>query len=618
MPVAEVLDDRRIIVQTAYHERELVQSLPGARFDDGMQRWTVPLTWASCIQLRGVFGFQLEFGPNILGWAAAVRRGYIEPSLAWRTQVDAPGDDKLYSFQRAGVIWLQHVRRGILADEMGTGKTIQAIMFLAGLVGRPDEPPFPFPALIIVPNSIKRKWQREFNTWYPGVRVSIVSGSARQRLAALEPGIADVYVINWEAVRLHSRLAPYGSIRLKRCRGCGGSETVSESSCEVHMGELNMMGFRTVIADEAHRLFDPHSKWTRAVWAVGHSDSVEYRWALTGTPLANAPDDLWGILHFVDPISFPSRTKYIDRYCFKSWNMWGGMDIIGVRPETAVEFYAVIDPLMRRMPKALVLPYLPPKLRDVRDAPLPPKQMKAYKEMEKLVTQLDDGGVVMASNNLVKNTRLMQFSSAYAMVDEAGDVKLTEPSSKLDVLEEILLELGWTWVTKTAPAKIGAPVVVFAESRQLIELAALRMIKHGVRHWALTGGMSDDQREHVIDEFNALDGVLLVVIKAGGEGLDFTRAGHCVFLQRSWSMLSNLQAEDRVHRIGSEIHDKIEIIDVIAPDTVEEGQVLALHEKFRRLQEIVRDKETLRVAGDFVTLQQLEYEETTIMRSGLA
>lgn len=614
MPKAEVLDENTLGVLTEYADKELIKAIPGSRWDGDVHgMWTLPLAWSSCVLLRSLFKDRLELGPVLIDWAWDQRRNVVEPALALREQLDAFGDPALYPFQRAGSDFMLHTRDGcLLADEMGTGKTIQTIDVLKKL----DDP---FPLLVIAPNSMKRKWKREIEKWWPGLIVNIVTGGAVKRRKALDEP-AHVYVINWEAVRLHSRLAPYGSVRLKRCRSCGGEESVSEASCEVHVRELNTAGFHTVVADEAHRLFDPKAKWTRAVWAVGHGSSVRYRYALTGTPLANSPDDTWGILHFLLPKEFPSKSKYIDLFCLKSWNQWGGLDIIGVRPEMAQTFYSILDPHMRRMPKDLVLPFLPPKVRVARDCEMTGKQKKAYTDMdEQMITRLDDEEILYASNHLVSHLRQMQFSSSYATVDDQGHVHLAEPSNKLDEMEEYLKELGWRWQTKSVPCKAGEPVVLFAESRQLIMLADARLEKHGVRRWVLAGGLTEDIRDRHLQDFTTgPPGILLVVIKAGGEGLDFTRARHFGFLQRSWSMLANKQAEDRGHRIGSEHHDKILITDFVAPDTVEVEQIDRLYEKMRRLEEIVRDKQTLRNLGDAAGLLALDHEEASIMASDLA
>jgi len=78
--------------------------------------------------------------------------------------------------------------------------------------------------------------------------------------------------------------------------------------------------------------------------------------------------------------------------------------------------------------------------------------------------------------------------------------------------------------------------------------------------------------------------------------LTMTAADTIVFLQRDWSVIKNLQAEDRVHRIGSQIHKAIHIIDVVAPDTVEEWQIQKVLEKLRRLEEIRRDGQEITAA----------------------
>ncbi len=206
----------------------------------------------------------------------------------------------------------------------------------------------------------------------------------------------------------------------------------------------------------------------------------------------------------------------------------------------------------------------------------------------------------------------MQFSSSYAEVNEQGEVRLTEPSSKIDALIEIIDELG------------GKQLVVAAESRQLIELACRRLDKHSITWRAVTGGQSEDQRRQAVAEFQ--DGkarVMLFTIKAGGTGITLTAADTIVFLQRSWSMLENKQAEDRVHRIGSERHENVEIIDLIAPGTVEEAQVVRLWQKSARLEEIVRDRALLaREASQGneaarYRLSELEVEEARILASDL-
>ena len=189
-----------------------------------------------------------------------------------------------------------------------SGKTAQAIRALKNLQ---DSGETVFPALIVCPNTLKKNWKREFARWWPDVNVVVVRGSATQRRKIFEEK-ADVYVINWESLRTHSRLAPYGSVSLSRCVQCGGhDDKVTENRCEVHKRELNEIDFKSVIADEIHRSKEPKSKQTRALWAA--TGEADIRFALTGTPIANDVLDLWSILHWLSPEEWPSKTRWIDR-----------------------------------------------------------------------------------------------------------------------------------------------------------------------------------------------------------------------------------------------------------------------------------------------------------------
>lgn len=353
---------------------------------------------------------------------------------------------------------------------------------------------------------------------------------------------------------------------------------------------------------------DPKSKQTRACWAVQHGKDVKFAFGLTGTPIANHPGDLWAIMHGIAPEDYPVRTKYIDRYCMQGYSPFGGLNIVGVMPNTEAEFRQILNPRMRSMPKELVLPFLPPRVHpEPRYVEMSPKQRKAYKQMEDdMLTRLEDGTMIFATNSLTRNTRLLQFSSAFATVDDDGNVRLSEPSSKLDELDNIIDEMD------------GQPLVVVAESSQLIYLAQARMEKRGISYRMITGDVAVPVREqNIIDFQEGRVQVMLMTIKAGGVGITLTRAGVMVFLQRSWSMVDNSQCEGRVHRIGSEIHDKIVIIDMVASGTVEEMQIPRLHEKLNRLQEIVRHRETLLANGNVDAVIALDAEAALIESSPL-
>lgn len=92
MPDADIIDGR-IAVRTQFHERHLVQQVPGARYDKAAGYWTVPLSWASCVTLRGVFEQRLNIGPILAEWSWRIYRTRIEPALLLRTAMELSPDD---------------------------------------------------------------------------------------------------------------------------------------------------------------------------------------------------------------------------------------------------------------------------------------------------------------------------------------------------------------------------------------------------------------------------------------------------------------------------------------------------------------------------------------------
>lgn len=483
------------------------------------------------------------------------------------------------------------------------------------------------PALVICPNSVKYHWANAAKVWLPQCTPFVLDGTLVKKRKTLKEAAKTrnaLVIVNIESVRLFSRLAPYGSVRLKRCRQCDpkhGDEGLKSSRCDVHPKELNDFDFKVVILDEAHRIKAPTAQQTRAIWQVMHQESVKFRWALTGTPIANHPGDLWSILHAVAPEEYPTKSKWLDRYALMAWNAFGGLEVVGIRPDTRDEFFKQLDPRFRRVLKAVVLPQLPPKVRSTRYVEMSTAQARMYREMEKgLVTRTPDGQLLVASTQLAAHTRLMQLSSSSVKVTKVDpddpttwEVELVEPSPKIDALEEILDELG-----VLSREYDGPPVLVAAEHKQLINLAAKRLDKLGVRYALVTGDVSPYERQKALDALRARTiRVLMFTNKAGGVGMDMSASDTLINLQRSWSLVDERQKEDRNHRIGSEIHECVRIIDVITRDTVEEDQVKTLLEKLERLEEITRDRAALLARDPHAITGELDAAEAEIMSRGL-
>lgn len=569
--------------------KEICQKIPGSSWSRSDQVWTVPLSWSSCLALRSSFQSQLELGPELTAWAENEVSTRIQPSLALRELEEHEGDDDLFPHQRAGVAFLATAKRALLADEPGLGKTAQAIRALKRMQDQGEDV---FPALIVCPNTLKKNWAREFKLWWPEVTTQVIKGTAGQRkkqfTIATESNL-DVIIINWESLRSHSRLSPYGSIALTRCSECGGhDESVSITRCEVHKRELNEIDFKAVVADEIHRSKDPKSKQSRALWSA--TGDADIRFAMTGTPIANNVVDLWSILHWISPENWPSKTKWIDRMIDTMLNAFGGMLVLGVKPHMQDEFYKTINPHMRRMLKQKVLPWLPEQVFERRDVEMSTKQKKAYDQMrDNMIAELEDGAALTAPSVLTQTTRLNQFANAYAEIQVdpmTGEEKaiLAEPSCKVDA---VMADIKANDFGEDS-------VAVCAVSRQLIELLSAAMTKANIEHGLITGAQNEDERQRAVDDFQSgRIKWILFTAQAGGVGITLTTARRLIMLQRPWSLVDYKQALDRTHRIGSEIHDSIIVTDYITENTIEDRVMQVLESKAHNFEEVVRDKDQL-------------------------
>lgn len=571
----------------SFSNRDYVALVPGAKWraNDGL--WQLNLTWASCKALRSLFGENLELGDALIQWGINENQSRIVPCMSLRDVLN-PGkpypmefDDRLYPYQVAGSMFLTAAKKAILSDPVGAGKSatsISAAKYLNSL-----------PMLVVAPKSTLIGWQREVERWWPGIPCYVIDGDKKKRqtkiLEVLDaPGIV---IINWESLRLHSRLSPYGSTRL--------------SEEERTPKELNHVEWKIVVADEGHRAANPTSKQTRALWFIGHSPSVEYRWILTGTPMTDQIDTLFSPLHFIEPNEWPSKVAFIDRYAQTRVVPWGsGIEIIGLNRDNEEEFQEIFQPRFRRMPKEIILPQLPPIQRTRRYLEMSAVQRRCYEEMaEEMVTETESGELLIAANPAVKMMRLVQFSSAtvdmvnmhHSEENEDHDpednlvARLVDPSNKLDALEDDLSDL----------IAAGESIIVFAVSRQLIEMAEKRLQKAKIPFSVIKGNQNSSFRQQQIDDFqNKKVPVILVVISAGGTGVNLTRGRIAIFLQRSWDFVSNHQAEGRLHRIGSEKYAAIEIIDYISQNTVDEAVVQVAEGKEFALEQIVRDRDAVR------------------------
>lgn len=582
--LAFIGDDDLINVIAPSTTHDELKSIPGAKFYYQDSLWRLPLNWASCITLRGVFGHRLKLGQNLKTWAIDYKEDFVDPAMALR---DAPDFDfreydeefKLYPYQRSAAEFLRLNKFALNGDDMRVGKTPTVIRALRAMHEDGEDV---FPAVVICPNNVKRVWIQKFKEFWPDVDVQV----PKSGIAAAEKAIAattQVLVLHYEILPLVSRLHPYGAEALKACKECSPEvtrdgvtvpNTLQPSKCHVHLKAMNHIQWKSVIADEVHRITEPTAQMTRAIWQISRGANV--RFGLTGTPPED-PDRHWCLMNFIMPDEYPTKGRFRDRYVNAEVNPWSGfLESKGWKQERRDELDKFFLPRFIRRPKTVVHNFIAAD-REVIEPEMTPKQAKAYKDLKLTMLAEIDGGVFWVDNPAVKMTRLRQLASAYGEVDDDNNFTLTEPSHKLDALQELLKGLD-----------PNDSVVIFAEQAQLIELAATRMGDKAVK---LVGGMSETARADAERRFQ--DGevkYILCTTSTGGEGISLNRADTLVFLQRPFSRQSVKQAEDRIYTEGRTSL----IIDIQTPDTVEEKVLKTLAEKDVKFEDLVRDEDTVR------------------------
>jgi SNF2 family DNA or RNA helicase len=589
-----------LAIGCAKAEQHLCLQIPGCNVSRSDGIWRCPLSWGSYVAFRCSWREQpVEESPVLAQWAASQWQDVLI-AYELRSRMDAgervltelseiEGAQRLFPFQRGGVSWLVTQKRAALTDPRGNGKSPQLIrafqvLRMRGVKG---------PALIVAPPPAVREWARKLDAWAPELTVRTVYGTALRRRQALEEP-ADVYVIGWPTLRFHTRLAAYPSQAFVRCPEHGGTDDrVTPGRCEVHPKELNGIAFSVIIPDEAHRMKDARSKQTRGVWWL--AGEAEYFWPATGTISAETIADVWPILHGIDPKDAPARSRYLDLYAEKRLQWHGGAEILGLKPETERFYHTAVQPTMRRIPRELARPQQPPLLPpEFRYPEMTPAQAKLYRQVKReFLADIDGRGTMVPDNAVVRFSRLCQLAGATIDLGDGEDadgftkqrVKLCRPSNKADDILDFLEDNP-------------GPLVVAANSPQLVALCREKLHEHKITSTAIIGGMNYDQQDAAQQAFQNGDVQVIFITAAGSEAIDLFRASVIYFAQPDPSFMSRDQKVGRVDRMGQQY--AVRQVYAITPGTVDKRLYDLGCEKEERANQVTRDFDLMRwiVQGD--------------------
>lgn len=467
-------------------------------------------------------------------------------------QVSMPGNVKavLRPYQLQGVSWLQFLAEnqlgGVLADDMGLGKTLQT---LAHIQIQKNTHPDRGSTLVVAPTSLLANWMNEAKKFTPELKLGYWAGSLRHQSQADMAG-CDLIITSYGVLQRDYQF-------------------------------FNQLNLHLVVLDEAQAIKNASSKIAKTLVQL---KSVR-RLCVTGTPLENHLGELWSLFHFLMPgfLGDAAQFKRLFRNPIEK-------DQDQVRLARLVQR---ISPFILRRSKDQVATDLPPKTHILELVELDEIQSDIYETLR--LTMVDEvrqtltgqkPNYLMVTNMLLRLRQicchpLLLRGGRSASLD-AEQLDWVDPAQNRDMLASLLdkftalkadpltdYSAKMKWLETSLPEMVenGRAILIFSSFRRMLELIAELLDRLGLKHLMLTGKTRN--RASLVEAFQRSEApIFLISLKAGGTGLNLTRADTVIHFDPWWNPAAEEQASDRAHRIGQD--KPVFIYKLIGKGTVEE------------------------------------------------
>ena len=453
---------------------------------------------------------------------------------------------ELRPYQQRGVAWLAFLQRwglgACLADDMGLGKTIQLIALLLHLQ---QQDTLDQPTLLVCPTSLLGNWEREVRRFGPSLNVMVHHGDKRHQDKAFAKAVRNQHLV------ITSYALIYRDVKT-----------------------LQQVSWQGVVLDEAQNIKNPEAKQSQAVRQL----DTQFRIALTGTPVENRLSELWSILDFLNPGYLGPRNFFQRRFAMPIERYGDTASLTTLR--------SLVQPFILRRLKTDrdIIQDLPDKQEMTVFCSLAAEQAALYQTLvDRSLVEIESAediqrrGMILALLTKLKqvcNHPTLLKTDEGKRSDPPPEAALPADSGKLQRLEEMLDEL-------LAEGDRALIFTQFAEWGKLLSHYLAQRFGREILY--LYGSTSKKQREEMVDRFqNDPQGPRLFVLslKAGGVGLNLTRANHVFHFDRWWNPAVENQATDRVFRIGQTRN--VQVHKFVCTGTLEE-----------RIHELIESKKAL-------------------------